>query len=600
MKDADIIGIDLGTTNSEVAGFYDGQVRVFGKGGTQILPSCVGFSPNNELLIGESARNQQLLFPERTTRSIKRLMGRDLSVTMGDKEYTPQEISAMILRELADWARIKLGGPVEKAVITVPAYFSDAQRQATREAGALAGLEVVRILNEPTAASLAYGMGEAGNHTVLVYDLGGGTFDVSVVTIESEVTEVLSSHGNNQLGGEDFDQLIVDRLADSFKKTHGVDLREGHPAAYSRIWWAAEEAKKKLSAEPYTIIREEALVTGRGTPMHLEMELSRMEYEEMIQPMIETTLESVSQAMADAGKNPRDLDALLLVGGATRTPLVSEVLEKRIGISPKQEVDPDLCVAFGAGVMASRLSGREVERVLVDISPYSFGISYMGEREGYPYPHCFRPIIKRNTPLPVTRTESYVTSYAYQTDVEIHVFQGDDPDALKNIPVGDFGVQGLKPMEDPNVVLCRMNLDLDGILNVTAIEKSTGLSKNITIDNSLQSKSDEEIAEARSRLEKLFEDRTEEVHYEDMDGGQAEEESSETAANLLELKSAVESAQALLERSRGLLPDMHDEDREEAINLHEQIEEAIQSGEAEFLSDSVIELRELLFFVEGK
>ena len=600
MKDANIIGIDLGTTNSEVAGFYDGQVRVFGKGDTQILPSCVGLSPNNELLIGESARNQQLLFPERTTRSIKRLMGRDLSVTMGDKEYTPQEISAMILRELADWARIKLGGPVEKAVITVPAYFSDAQRQATREAGALAGLEVVRILNEPTAASLAYGMGEAGNHTVLVYDLGGGTFDVSVVTIESEVTEVLSSHGNNRLGGEDFDQLIVDRLTDSFKGTHGVDLREGHPAAYSRIWWAAEEAKKKLSAEPFTIIREEALVTGRGTPMHLEMELSRMEYEEMIQPMVETTLESVSQAMADAGKSPRDLDALLLVGGATRTPLVSEVLEKRIGISPQQEVDPDLCVAFGAGVMASRLSGREVERVLVDISPYSFGISYMGEREGYPYPHCYRPIIRRNTPLPVTRTESYATSYAYQTDVEIHVFQGDDPDALKNVPVGDFGVQGLKPMEDPNVVLCRMNLDLDGILNVTAIEKSTGLSKNITIDNSLKAKSDEEIAEARSRLEKLFEDRTEGIHYEDMDCGQADEESSEMAANRLELKSAVESAQVLLERSRGLLPDMHDEDREEAIDLHEQIEEAIQSGETEILSTSVIELRELLFFVEGK
>ena len=596
-----VIGIDLGTTNSEVAAFHDGQVRIIGKGNTRMLPSCVGLSPEGELLIGEPARNQLLLFPERTVRSIKRMMGRETTVRLGDKDYTPQEISAIILRELADWARAGLGGPVDQAVITVPAYFSDAQRQATREAGALAGLEVVRILNEPTAASLAYGVGEEGNHTVLVYDLGGGTFDVSIVTIEDDVTEVLGSHGNNHLGGDDFDQLIVDRLVDSFKQTHGIDPREGHAAAYSRIWRAAEEAKKRLSGEPFTMIREEALITRDGTPLHLEMELSREEYQEMIRPLIETTLESVSKAMSDAGKKNRDLDAVLLVGGATRTPLVMEILEKRTGIAPKQDVHPDLCVALGAGVMASRMSGREIDRVLVDVSPFSFGISYLGNRDGLPYYHCYHPIIRRNTPLPVTKTEAYETTHPFQTEVDVHVYQGDDPDALKNIPVGDFKVEGLQDVEDPNVVLCRMNLDLDGILNVTAIEKDTGLSKNITINNSLQPKSDEEIAAARRRLDELFADRVlafEEDEDEGLDDDEAEDQSLETDDPAWE--EAVRSAEALLDRSRGLLGEMHDEDREEAIDLHERIEEAIRSGQAEPLDDSLAELRELLFFVEGK
>lgn len=604
-----ILGIDLGTTNSEVAAYYDGQVRIIGRGNAQMLPSCVGLSPEGELLIGEPARNQQVLYPERTVRSIKREMGRDITVQLGEKSYSPQEISAIILRELANWAETTLGRPVNKAVITVPAYFSDAQRQATREAGIMAGLEVVRILNEPTAAGLAYGVGEEGNHTVLVYDLGGGTFDVSIVTIEDDVTEVLASHGNNQLGGDDFDRLIADRLADTFKELHGIDVRDGHPAAYSRLWWAAEEAKKKLSIEPFAVIREEALVNQNGTPLHLEVELSRVEYEEMILPLIETTLESVAQAMSDAGKTPRDLDAVLLVGGATRTPLVSEVLEKRTGQAPKQDIHPDLCVALGAGVMASRLSGQDVERVLVDVCPYSFGISYLGERGGYPYPHCYHPIIKRNTPLPVTRTDSYQTAEPYQTEVDIHVYQGDHSDALNNILVGDFRVKGLKAMEEPNAVLCRMNLDLDGILNVTAIEKLTGLSKNITIDNALQPKSDEEIEQARRRLDELFAGRTTDLPEDDDDYIEVEPYEDTTDVSRPEtpreeadpeFKNAMESARTLLERSRSLLIGMHQDDREEAIDLHEQIEEAIQSGETKRLSEVMTELRELLFFVEGK
>src|SRR5712692_7124063 len=459
-----VVGIDLGTTNSEIAALVDGKIRVLGPGKTPILPSCVGLSSTGELLVGEAARNQHALYPERTVRSIKRKMGLRAPVSLGGKEFTPQEISALILSELAEWAARCLGERPRKAVITVPAYFSDAQRNATREAGALAGLEVVRILNEPTAASLAYGYGDGSRHTALIYDLGGGTFDVSVVTVEGEITEVLASHGNNRLGGDDFDDLLAERLAQEFQKQHGVDLRQGHAAAKARLWWAAEEAKKKLSSEPFVKIREEALAVEGGKPLHLEVEISRDEYENMIRPLVDSTLDSVSKALQDAGKKPSDLDAILLVGGSTRTPLVSSLLTEYTGHEPRQDVHPDLCVALGAGVLASRLAGHSVERVLVDVSPYSFGISYLGERGGYEYPYCYRPIIKRNTRLPLTRTEGYVTSYPYQTEVEIQVYQGDDEDALKNILVGDFRVEGLTPLPDANELLCRMRLDLDGIL----------------------------------------------------------------------------------------------------------------------------------------
>src|SRR5277367_4847949 len=504
-----IVGIDLGTTNSEVAAFVEGQVRVIGPGDQRILPSCVGFSESGELLVGEPARNQQALYPERTVRSIKRRMGSAETVMLGAKSFTPPEISAVILRELVEWTRVSLGERPERAVITVPAYFSDAQRAATREAGALAGLEVVRILNEPTAASLAYGYGGGSRHTALIYDLGGGTFDVSVVTVEGDITEVLASHGNNRLGGDDFDDLLAARLAQEFQKQHGVDIRQGHAAAKARLWWAAEEAKKKLSQEPYAVIREEALVTKAGKPLHLETEISRLEYEGLIRPLVESTLDSVSKALQDAGRKPRYMDAVLLVGGSTRTPLVFNLLNELMEIEPRQDVHPDLCVALGAGVLASRLAGREVDRVLVDVSPYSFGVSFLGERGGFPYPHCYKPIIRRNTPLPLTRTEQFVTSHPYQTQVDIEVYQGDDEDALKNILVGDFRIEGLTEMDDANQILCRMRLDLDGILDVAAVEKRTGKSKQITIANALQAKTPEQIAAGRKRIQELFESRAE-------------------------------------------------------------------------------------------
>jgi molecular chaperone DnaK (HSP70) len=598
-----------------------------------MLPSCVGISPGGELLVGEAALNQQRVYPERTVRSIKRKMGSAETVMLAGKSFSPQEISALILKQLAGWAQGELGQPVERAVITVPAYFSDAQRTATREAGALAGLEVLRILNEPTAASLAYGFADGARHTVMVYDLGGGTFDVSIVTIEGEVTEVLSSHGNNRLGGDDFDDLLSARLEREFEQQHGIKLGEEHRAACARLWWAAEAAKKQLSFEPYARVREEALIVHNGKPLHLDLEVSREEYESMILSLVDSTLDSVSKALDDAGRSAGQMDAILLVGGSTRTPLVSRLLRERTGLEPRQEVHPDLGVALGAGVLASRLAGRDVERVLVDVSPYSFGPSYLGERGGVPYPHCYHPLIRRNTPLPVTRTESYYTSFPNQTRVDIQIFQGDDEDALNNLLVGDFQVSGLTRTEEPNEVLCRMSLDVEGILHVSAIEKRSGKSRQITIAGALQAKSESEIAAARQRLDELFTTRGEnfaDLDAEDLDDEALTDEALEDEAledqvetensGAIEIEAERVEAQHtngkaipidshwselrheavdLLQRSRALAGKMHPEDQEEAATLQKAIEAAVGHHDSKGLGEAVRSLKELLFFVEG-
>lgn len=607
-----IVGIDLGTTNSEIAAFIDGQVRVLSSGNRQMLPSCVGFTPSGELLVGEPARNQLALYPDRTIRSIKRKMGSAEKVTVAGKEFTPQEISALILSELAEWARQSQGERPQRAVVTVPAWFSDAQRNATREAGALAGLEVVRILNEPTAASLAYGYGDGSRHTVLIYDLGGGTFDVSVVTLEGDVTEVLASHGNNMLGGDDFDDLLARRLAAEFQSLHGIDVQRGDApgcaSARARLRWAAEEAKKKLSFEQYVKVREEALLFKDGLPLHLEVEISRHDYETLIRGLIESTLDSVSKALSDAGMKPSELDSILLVGGSTRTPLVSELLIEYTGLTPRQDLHPDLCVALGAGVLASRLSGHGIDRVLVDVSPWSFGISFLGERGGVPYPHCYKPIIQRNTPLPLTRTEGYSTSHPYQQEAEIQIYQGEDSDALKNILVGDFLIEGLTPIPEENELLCRMRLDVDGILEVTAVEKQSGKSKQVTITNALRAKTEEEIASGRKRVRQLYEMRAGALPDDIIEGHaaplkqiEAPEESSPKVVAIDKIGLPADSAVAdLLERSRRALSRMHADDREEAIDLHERIEAASASGNKSELAEATGALRELLFFVEGQ
>lgn len=615
-----IVGIDLGTTNSEIAAFVDGKPQVIGnepRGGRLMLPSCVGITPRGELLIGEAARNQMLLYPERTVKSVKRIMGTSEPVTLGERTFTPPEISALILRELVHWAEARLGQPVKKAVITVPAYFSDAQRNATREAGELAGLEVVRIVNEPTAASLAYGLDADAQRTVMIYDLGGGTLDVSIVRIEGEVTEVLASHGNNHLGGDDFDQKLVDHLAAVFREQHGVDLRDQKPGAYARLWWAAEAAKKQLSDEPYARVREESLLQIDGRPLHLDVEISRQEYEAMIRPLLEQTLDSASRALSDAGLVPGALDEILLVGGSTRTPLVVKLLEDLCHKSPRHDLHPDLCVALGAGVLASRLGGHDVQRVLVDVSPFSFGPSYVGVRDGWEYPHCYHPLIQRNTPLPVTRTEEYFTASDHQTAVEIDIYQGDDPDAMKNVHVGHFRVEGLKPVTGPNPVLCRMRLDLDGILHVTAIEKKTGMSKHVAISGATRRRGESELARGREELDRLFAQRVNEDSIEE-DSQEAIEYAPSPDAHdsddLILSPTAGESSstggapvpavaadpQVLVARCRRRIDALHADDQEEAMNLIKQIAAATEAGDAQALSEACQAMSEFLFFIEGQ
>src|SRR5947209_4604461 len=344
-----IVGIDLGTTNSEVALVRDGQPHVFAEDGDPILPSFVGLSDDGRLLVGKAARNQWVVAPERTVKSIKRQMGQDVKVKLGDQEYRPQEISAMILRALRDRAARQLGTEVHKAVITVPAYFNDAQRQATREAGELAGLEVVRILNEPTAASLTYDPSQRELRRMLVYDLGGGTFDVSVVQAQEGVVEVLASHGDTQLGGDDFDDLLLKHVCDWFQAEHGVDLR-ANLIPKARLLRAVEEAKRNLSYHPFARIEEEFIAENDGQALHLNLEISRIEYERLIQPLMDRTMDCVQRALDDAHLLPAQIDKVVLVGGSTRTPLVSSLLEDRLRQPAHQEVNPDLCVAMGAAI----------------------------------------------------------------------------------------------------------------------------------------------------------------------------------------------------------------------------------------------------------
>jgi molecular chaperone DnaK len=575
---ANIVGIDLGTTNSEIALYVDGRPRVLGdERGRLILPSVVGLSETGELLVGEAARNQFLLHPDRTIRSIKRRMGSDARVRLGEREYTPQEISAIILARLKEIAERQLNHPVRKAVITVPAYFSDAQRQATREAGEIAGLEVARIINEPTAAALVYEAAQHQGKRILVYDLGGGTFDVSVVRIEEGVVEVISSHGNNHLGGDDFDHKIVEHVLEHLKIKHGVDVAD-RPQAMARIVRSAEAAKKQLSDHPYARMAEEYLTDKDGVPVNLDLELSRDGYEQMIMPFIEETLGAVHIALESAGLTSSQVDEILLVGGATRTPLIRRRLIEAFGKDPRGEVDPDLCVAMGAAIQGGAIAGVDVSAVLVDVTPYTFGTHAISELNGELYPYTYVPIIPKNTPIPVRRSEVFYTATDQQTSVEVHIYQGENADALENIQIGEFRVDGLSKAPAGNPVILDLALDRDGILNVSAREKKTGLERRITIDKAMSRYNRDQLDEARARIGALF-------------AG-----SDETAAGEAVPDAAVA---ALLEKARGKLDAVGEEDRAEIIDLIEAIRDASDSGDTAALQTACKQLEDLLFYLKA-
>ncbi len=596
-----IVGIDLGTTNSEVAIVgTDGQPHVFEEDGDPILPSFVGLAEDGRLLVGKAARNQWVLAPERTVKSIKRKMGQDVKVSLGERQYRPQEISAMILRQLKERAQQALGVPVKKAVVTVPAYFNDAQRQATKEAGELAGLEVVRILNEPTAASLTYDPSHSQLRRLLVYDLGGGTFDVSIVQAQEGVVEVLASHGDTQLGGDDFDDLLLKHLCDKFQTEHGVDLR-GSLVAKARVLRAAEAAKRALSDHPVARIEEEFIAEKDGTALHLNDEITRELFEGLIRPLLDRTMDCLQRALSDAHLNPSQIDKIILVGGSTRTPLVTQLLEERLGQPPHQEVNPDLIVAMGAAIQAAIIAGQNVGAVLVDITPHSLGIKCLSERHGFEFPFQFAAIIHRNTPLPASRSEMFHTVYDRQAEVEIDVYQGESEDVRNNHGVGRFLIQGLAPVPAGNQIVVQLDLNLDGLLKVSARERATGLQKQVTIENALARYEREDMGEARDRLAELWEDLG--------DGDQESGEVGAPAAESAELPALVPGpregqreavqARALLEKAERLMERITVEDRSDVERLMGRVHTALTDRQWDRLTQASNELADALFYLEG-
>ena len=474
---AKTIGIDLGTTNSVVAVMEGGKPTVIANAeGSRTTPSIVGFSKTGEKLVGQLAKRQAILNPDKTIASIKRHMGEDYKVNIDGKDYTPQEISAMILRKLADDASNYLGEKVTSAVITVPAYFNDAQRQATKDAGKIAGLDVLRIVNEPTAAALAYGLEKDKSEKVLVFDLGGGTFDVSILEIGDGVHEVLSTSGDTHLGGDDFDQKVMDWICDEFQKQEGIDLR-GDKQAMQRVKEAAEKAKCELSSVMETNINLPFITADANGPKHLDLSLTRAKFEDLSRDLLNRCKTPVERALSDAGISKNDINEVVLVGGSTRIPAVQQLVKEYTGKEPNQSVNPDEVVAVGAAVQAGVLAGEVKDIVLLDVTPLTLGIETLGG--------VMTPLVPRNTTIPVSKSQVFSTAENNQTAVDIHVLQGERPMSSDNKSLGMFRLDGIAPaMRGVPQIEVTFDIDANGIVNVSAKDKATNKEQKITITNS--------------------------------------------------------------------------------------------------------------------
>ena len=567
---AKVIGIDLGTTNSCVAVLEGGEPVVIANAeGNRTTPSVVGFAKNGERLVGETAKRQAITNPDRTIASIKRHMGEAYKVSVDGKEYTPQDISAMILTKLKNDAEAYLGEKVTEAVITVPAYFSDAQKQATKDAGRIAGLDVKRIVNEPTAASLAYGLDkEEGEHKILIYDLGGGTFDVSILELAEGTFAVLATNGDTHLGGDDFDAALLNYLADTFAKENGVDLR-ADKMAHQRLKEAAEKAKKELSSAMTTNVNLPFITVTADGPLHMNMDITRAKFEQLTAHLVERTMEPMRKAMADAGVSNADIDKVILVGGSTRIPAVQEAVKRVTGKEPFKGINPDECVAAGAAIQAGVLTGEVNDILLLDVTPLSLSIETLGG--------VATRLIERNTTIPTKRSQIFSTAADNQTAVDIHVMQGEREMAAGNITLGRFQLTGIAPAPRgiPQIEVT-FDIDANGIVNVSAKDMGTGKEQRITITSSTKL-SDEEIQAKVKEAEQYAEEdkkRKEEVEirnhaegliYEtekslkELEGKISEEEKNQITAAKDELQAVLNNgtAEQIKEKTDALTEQFH-------------------------------------------
>ena len=572
---AKIIGIDLGTTNSCVAVYEGGEPIVIpNPEGARTTPSVVTFSKTGERMVGQVAKRQSITNPDRTVMSIKRDMGTSKKVTIDGKSYTPQEISAMILQKLKSDAEAYLGQPVTQAVITVPAYFSDAQRQATKDAGKIAGLEVLRIINEPTAAALAYGADKDKDQKVMIYDLGGGTFDVSILEISDDgVFEVLATAGNNRLGGDDFDQRIIDWIADTFKQENGIDLREDK-MALQRLKEAAEKAKIELSGMASSNINLPFITADATGPKHFDATLTRAKFNEMTADLVQKTIDPTKQALADAGLTASQIDKVLLVGGSTRIPAVQEAIKNYTGKEPFKGINPDECVAIGAAIQGGVLGGDVKDLLLLDVTPLSLGIETLGG--------VFNRIIDRNTTIPVKKSQVYSTAADGQTSVEIHVLQGEREMAAGNTTLGRFSLDGIAPAPRgvPQIEVT-FDIDANGIVNVSAKDKGTGKEQHITITSSTNM-SQEDIDKAVKEAEKFA----------------AEDKKQKEA---IEIKNRAESLAFQCEKTLGELGDKVDAgEKAEVQSAVEKLRATLAGGDTEAIKADMEALEKSFYKISEK